>query len=86
MGQSARFVQGKSFQPMAELIQMKAESDIKSREMILEGLHSILERQDPMVIGELVNSFLPDSKRVDFTEEMQEMAASAGQAPAGAAA
>jgi chemotaxis protein MotA len=73
------------FQPMAELIQMKTEAEIKSREMMLEGLHSILERQEPLIIGELVNSFLPDPQRIDFTEEMEEMSESAAK-PAGAAA
>lgn len=61
------------FQPLAELIQMKSENEIKNREMMLEGLHSILERQDPLLIGELVNSYLPDSDRIDFTEELEQI-------------
>ncbi len=62
------------FQPLAELIQMKTESDVKSREMVLEGLHAILERQEPLLIGELVNSYLPDSHRINFTEELESIA------------
>jgi len=65
------------FQPVAELIQMKAEADVKVREMILDGLHSILERQEPLLVGELVNSYLPDAKRIDFTEEIGEIASGA---------
>jgi chemotaxis protein MotA len=73
------------FQPLAELIQTKAESQIKEREMILEGLHSILERHEPLVIGELVNSFLPDRSRIDFTGELDDMSRD-GSAQAGGAA
>jgi chemotaxis protein MotA len=75
------------FQPLAELIQTKAEAEIKEREMILEGLHSILERYEPLIIGELVNSFLPDRSRIDFTAELEDMSRDAGsQATNGAAA
>jgi flagellar motor component MotA len=38
--------------------------------MVVEGLHSILERREPLVIGEVVNSYLPDQYRIKFSEEM----------------
>ena len=76
------------FQPLAELIQMNLEAEVKRREMLMEGLHSILERQEPLVIGELVNSFLPDSNRIEFTDEIGDIAkeAQAAEATPGAAA
>lgn len=61
------------FQPLAELIQTKSDNEAKTREMILDGLHSILERHEPLVIGELANSYLPDAKRIDFVEELEDI-------------
>ena len=73
-------------QPLAELLQTRADLEIKTREMVVEGLMAILERREPLVIGEVVNSYLPDQHRIKFSEEMETLSQDRSGKPREAAA
>ncbi len=63
------FMSNLVFAPISELITSAAEAKLREREMIREGVRAFLEGKDPLVVGELVNSYLPTSDRIDFTQK-----------------
>lgn len=59
------------FAPLSELIATSGEFEVKEMEMIRHGVYAMLERKNPIVVGEIVNSFLPMDKQVDFSSKLQ---------------
>lgn len=59
------------FAPLSEMIASTGEIEIKEMEMIRNGIQCAMERKHPLVIGEVVNSYLDESNRIDFIEKIQ---------------
>lgn len=58
------------FTPLSELLMSSGEGDRKTREMIIDGIVALQERQHPLIVGETVNSYLPFDQRIDFGSEI----------------
>lgn len=56
------------FMPLSELISSGGEFEAKEDEMIMDGYASMLSGQDPLIVGEVVNSYLQVQDRIDFTD------------------
>jgi chemotaxis protein MotA len=63
------------FAPLSELIASAGEIEVKEQEMILNAFELMLEKRNPVAIGELVNSYLPESDRTNFLEKTGKAAA-----------
>lgn len=59
------------FAPLSEIIAARGEAETKELEMVRDGLQAALERKNPLVIGEIVNSYLEEDRRVDFVERVK---------------
>lgn len=59
------------FAPLSELISSGGEFEAKEEEMITDGIISMLEGKNPIVVGEIMNSYLPSHKRIQFIEKME---------------
>ncbi len=57
------------FAPLSEMILASGDVEIKEMEMVREGVLATMERKNPLIIGEVVNSYLDESRRIDFTEQ-----------------
>lgn len=59
------------FAPLSELIASAGELETKEMEMIRDGIQCAMERKHPLVIGEVVNSYLEENNRIDFVDKFQ---------------
>ncbi len=59
------------FAPLSEMIASVGETECKEMEMIRDGLQAALERKHALIVGEIVNSYLEESVRVDFVGRIQ---------------
>jgi len=55
--------------PFANKLRRKSKQEIQQREMMIEGILSILEGEAPRVIEQKLASYLPDGERKKFIEE-----------------
>lgn len=62
------FMSNLVFAPLAELISSAGDATVREREMVREGVLTFLAGQDPLVVGELMNSYLKSNDRIDFTK------------------
>lgn len=58
------------FAPMSELIASAGEFEVKEDEMIREAVEAMMEKKNPLMVGEIVNSYLASGDRINFTEKM----------------
>jgi chemotaxis protein MotA len=58
------------FAPLSEMIASIGEVETKEMEMICDGLDSLLQKKHPLIVGEVVNSYLDDSRKIKFSETM----------------
>lgn len=56
------------FIPLSELITSGGEIEVKEEQMVRDGIESMLQGKDPIVVGEVMNSFLRVADRIDFTK------------------
>lgn len=59
------------FAPLSEMIGSLGETETKEMEMVRDGLQGALDRKHALIIGEIVNSYLEESARVDFVSRVQ---------------
>ncbi|NJL24588.1 MAG: hypothetical protein HC902_05070 [Calothrix sp. SM1_5_4] len=59
------------FAPLSEMINSTGEIETKEMEMIREGIQAGLEGKHALIVGEIVNSYLDEGKRVDFINNLQ---------------
>lgn len=59
------------FAPMSEMIASIGDVETKEMEMIRDGFHSGMERKHPLIVGEIVNSYLDLGHRINFVENLQ---------------
>jgi chemotaxis protein MotA len=59
------------FAPLSEMIASLGEVETKELEMIRDGIQSSMEKKHPLVIGEIVNSYLEDKNKINFVEKLQ---------------
>lgn len=62
------FMSNLVFAPIAELIMSYGDAEAREREMVREGILSFLQGNDPLIVGEVVNSYLNATDRIDFTK------------------
>lgn len=65
------------FAPLSEMIASSGEIETKELEMICDGIRSLLERKHSLVVGEVVNSYLPEEKRIDFIGKLDKVSKAA---------
>lgn len=68
------------FAPMAELISSAGEIEIREHEIVRDAIEAMMERKNPVVIGELVNSYLSMNERVDVNAQLRGMGSDVGRA------
>ncbi len=56
------------FIPLSELITSGGEIEAKEEQMVRDGFESMLQGRDPVLVGEVMNSYLGTSDRIDFTK------------------
>lgn len=56
------------FAPLSEMISSSGEIESREMEMIRTGVQAIMDKKNPLIVGELVNSFLAAKQRIDFTK------------------
>lgn len=56
------------FIPLSELITSGGEIEVKEEQMVRDGIESMLQGKDPIVVGEVMNSFLRVADRIDFAK------------------
>lgn len=59
------------FAPLSEMIAAIGEHQTKELLMIHHGVCSAMEKKHSLVIGEIVNSYLDEDKRIDFVKQNQ---------------
>jgi len=59
------------FAPLSEIISSNGEFEVKELEMIKDCLAGMLEKENAIVIGEVVNSYLPTADRINFVDKLQ---------------
>lgn len=59
------------FAPMSELVATAGEFQVKEDEMVRQGVEAMMEKKNPLMVGELVNSYLASEDRINFTEKME---------------
>ncbi|HPI41351.1 MAG TPA: hypothetical protein PLJ21_11145, partial [Pseudobdellovibrionaceae bacterium] len=59
------------FAPMSELIATAGEFEVKEDEMVRQAVEAMMEKKNPLMVGELVNSYLASEDRINFTEKME---------------
>jgi chemotaxis protein MotA len=57
------------FAPLSELIASAGDIEIKEQEMIQNAFDLMMDKRNPVVIGEFINSYLPESDRTNFLEQ-----------------
>jgi chemotaxis protein MotA len=53
------------FTPLSELLLSSGETDHKAREMIIDGVMALTDREHPLIVIETVNSYLPFQMRLE---------------------
>ncbi len=56
------------FIPLSELITSGGEIEAKEEQMIRDGFECLLQGQDPILVGEVMNSYLSEKDRLDFAQ------------------
>lgn len=56
------------FIPLAELITAGGEIESKEEQMIRDGFENLLQGRDPILVGEVMNSYLGEKDRIDFAQ------------------
>jgi chemotaxis protein MotA len=56
------------FIPLSELITSGGEIETKEKQMVRDGFESLLQGRDPVLVGEVMNSYLGSGDRIDFTK------------------
>jgi chemotaxis protein MotA len=59
------------FAPISEMIASIGEVETKEMELIRDGYQCGMERKHPLIIGEVVNSYLDEDHRINFIERLQ---------------
>ncbi len=57
--------------PLSEMIASTGEIDAREAQMIHDGIQNMLQKNHPLVVGEIVNSYIEEGRRLDFYEKMQ---------------
>jgi chemotaxis protein MotA len=57
------------YAPLSEMIASVGEIETKEMEMVSAGLQGLLEKKHPLIVGEIVNSYLDDSQKINFYEQ-----------------
>lgn len=56
------------FIPLSELITSGGEIETKEKQMVRDGFECLLQGRDPVIVGEVMNSYLGAGDRIDFTK------------------
>jgi chemotaxis protein MotA len=56
------------FIPLAELITAGGEIECKEEQMVRDGFENLLHGRDPILVGEVMNSYLSEKDRIDFSQ------------------
>jgi chemotaxis protein MotA len=67
------------FIPLAELITAGGDIEIKEDQMVRDGVESLLDGDDPILVGEVMNSYVSQKDRVDFAKLRGASDSGAGQ-------
>lgn len=70
------------FAPLSELIGSGGEFEVKEDEMILNGVMAMMDGKNPIVVGEIMNSFLPQNSRVNYSDNLEKLSHSKSKASA----
>ncbi len=73
------------FIPLSELITSGGEIEAKEYQMIRDGFESLLQGRDPILVGEVMNSYLGANDRVDFAQTKGSSEAGSQRGPQAAA-
>lgn len=57
------------YAPLSEMIANIGEVETKEMEMISAGILGLLEKKHPLIVGEIVNSYLEDHQKINFLEQ-----------------
>lgn len=64
------------FTPLSEMIASTGEIDSREAEMVREGIANMLMKNHPLVVGEIVNSYIDENNRIDFVKRSEDRRAS----------
>lgn len=70
------------FAPLSELIGSGGEFEVKEDEMIVDGILAMMDGKNPIVVGEIMNSYLPQNSRIDYSNKIEKIGNSMGRASA----
>jgi chemotaxis protein MotA len=56
------------FIPLSELLTSGREIEAKEDQMIRDGFESLLAGRDPIIVGEIMNSYIGESDRINFSK------------------
>ena len=56
------------FIPLSELITAGGEIETKEEQMIRDGFESMMNGEDPILVGEIMNSYLATESQIDFSK------------------
>lgn len=56
------------FAPLSEMIMASGEIEVREMEMVRDGIQALIEKKNSLVVGEIVNSYIEENRRIDFTK------------------